>query len=72
MELLIVLITAIALLFYYFKNKEKVIEKFYYKNNKNLLMILELCFSILIISLFYNLQYLVKQYLKIRKLYISK
>jgi hypothetical protein len=69
---LITVCAGITLLIFYFKNKDRRIERYFHKNNKELFLLLQLSYFILIVSFAYNSRFLMSKILSFGTTYLKK
>ncbi len=71
MDIPICILTAfccgMVLLFFYFKNENKNVERFLFKKNKKLYYALTVSYFILMVSLVYNIKFVINHYFDILK-----
>jgi hypothetical protein len=60
----IIVVTGAVLLFYYFMNKGGRIERFYIRNDKQLFVMLQTSYFILLLSLSLNIRYIMGEWLE--------
>lgn len=71
--LLIGLSSGIILLYFYFHNKNRRIERYLIKHKKEYYIILELCYFILLLSFIYNVRFVVYDFVaRVSEPYIKK
>jgi hypothetical protein len=62
MNILIIIISGSALMYYYLHNQNREIERFYYKKHKALYGVLQIVCFIIMISFFYNMRFIIVNY----------
>jgi len=60
---LIAVITGAVLLFYYFQNKDRRIERFFIRKDKKMFILLQTTYLVLVLSLMLNIRYMASYYL---------
>ncbi len=69
---IITVCAGLALLIFYFKNKDRRIERYFYNNKKELFLLLQLSYFILIVSFAFNSRFLMSKIFSIGTTYLKK
>jgi hypothetical protein len=64
MDIIIVILSGISLLYYFYYNENRKIERYFYQNNKVLFTVLEVTSFIILTSLIYNIRFILFNYIK--------
>lgn len=63
-NIIFITIAGTAILYYYWHNKTRKIERFYYKTDKKLFVLLEVSVLLLTLSIGFNARYIVMDFLR--------
>lgn len=71
MDILIVILSGISLLYYFYYNENRKLERFFYKNNKVLFTVLEVTCFIILTSLIYNIRFILINFINMHIKFIN-
>lgn len=63
-SIFIIILTSASLLIFSHYNKYKRIERYFYNNNKNLYIVIKICYNVLFISMVFNIRFVVYEIIK--------